>query len=391
MSFFRKKKEVDFLEQEKAIDKEIAVERNLAEKAKAEEEPALNKGEVRVREIETQPKHVVSDETSRERNRLKYKDTTGLVTSQEKNSYPTFNVFYLGRIPTSVEYGMEAVESPVDQLCRLRDKQKLPKVAVTFDTEGLTIKELSSSLFSKNKSKKDGIDIYLPLHHITYGVASEAHPLVFACISRMAEDDTPHDDGMPVLMLYAFLCDKVDTAQQITYWQLQAYIEAYEELKRKKILRNRRKQALGSRKPAASMAQRKAGSAGYDQPLPLYGNEPPPPLEEEEENGNDIPKKGYKVKNKGYSKPKSDNGYIPDSDINMDKEQKASSPLGPSSPTEKSRSGSITSEDSQGGSRDVAFERRISEMNDLMVEMDAEKLKKLMISNHASLARSKFA
>lgn len=396
MSFFRKKKnEVDFADAEKAIDREIAKGKQLAEKARAEEEPDLKEGEVRVRDIDTQHKRVVSEETSKERNRLKYKDTSGLVTSQERNNYPTFNVFYLGRIPTSAEYGKEAVEGPVDQLCKLRDKQKLPKVTVTFDTEGLSIKEVSSSLFSKTKNKKDGIDIYVPLHHITYGVASECHPSVFACIARMADDDTFLDDGMPVLMLHAFICEKPDIAQQITYWQLQAYIEAYEELKRKKILRNRRKQALGSRKSASFKK-----SPNHDtvpplppQPLPLYGNEPPPPLDLNEEGEIDEPvyaqpKKGYKVKNKGFVKSKASNGHVPE-DHAPDDNAKLASPteVEPSSPKQVSRSDSVASDDSQSGPRDIAFERRISEMNELMVEMDAEKLKKLMISNHATLAR----
>ncbi|XP_072013339.1 uncharacterized protein [Amphiura filiformis] len=181
----------------------------------------------------------VEEEKEKDKERKKYKDMSGLLVGQQESvTYPNFLVHYLGRIPTSSEYGRAAVEEPVNQLCKLREKQKLQRVALTFNVEGLYCREVSGPFF---KQKKDGFNMHIPLHHITYGVGCTAHPTVFACVAKMNDDPNPANQ---VLVLHGFVCDKPETTQAVTYWQLQAYIEAYEDLKRKRILRARRKQAL---------------------------------------------------------------------------------------------------------------------------------------------------
>lgn len=189
----------------------------------------------------------------KDKERRKYKDMSRLLVggAQESRAYPTFSVHYLGRIPTSSEYGREAVEEPVNQLCKLREKQKLQRVYLNFNVEGLYCREVSGPFL---KTKKDGINMHIPFHHITYGVVCAAHPTVFACIAKMNEDPSPENQ---VLVLHGFVCDKPETTQAITYWQLQAYIEAYEYLKCKRILRARRKQAFNNNSPDGSSSKDK--------------------------------------------------------------------------------------------------------------------------------------
>ncbi|XP_077995712.1 uncharacterized protein LOC144449126 [Glandiceps talaboti] len=160
----------------------------------------------------------------------------GLLRSPMK--YPTFTCHYLGRMPASGEFGRENVEGPVDSLCKLRERQKLPKVVMKFDKDGMHVKEISGPF---SKPKREGIHQFVPLHHVSYGVGSLIHPYVFACITRIMDD--PDEPSNQVLVLHAFLCDKPETTRSITYWQLQSYIEAYEELKKKKLLRKMRKKA----------------------------------------------------------------------------------------------------------------------------------------------------
>ncbi|XP_077863017.1 uncharacterized protein LOC144345457 [Saccoglossus kowalevskii] len=152
--------------------------------------------------------------------------------------YPTYICHYLGRMPAGGEFGRENVEGPVDSLCKLRERQKLQKVIMKFDKEGLHFREIGGPF---NKPKRDGIRQFIPLHHVSYGVGSLIHPYVFACITRIMDD--PEEPSNQVLVLHAFLCDKPETTRSVTYWQLQSYIEAYEDLKRKKLMRKLRKRA----------------------------------------------------------------------------------------------------------------------------------------------------
>ncbi|XP_071945283.1 uncharacterized protein [Antedon mediterranea] len=163
--------------------------------------------------------------------------------SEPADKYPLFYVHYLGRVPTKLEYGHEAIEGPVDQLCQLREKEKLQKLVLTFNMDGLFFREITGPF---NRIKKDGMFIYIPLHMVTYGVGSVAHPNVFACVTRTAFDKASSTADMYIV--HAFLCDKPTVAQKMTYWQLQAYIEAYETLKRRKELRLQRKLSRNSLK-----------------------------------------------------------------------------------------------------------------------------------------------
>ncbi|XP_072163309.1 uncharacterized protein [Diadema setosum] len=243
----------------------------------------------------------------KERERRKFKDMSGMVMTSP-NEYPVFIVHYLGRMPADAEYGREAVEEPVHQLCKLREKQKLPKTLLAFNVDGMMCREVSGPFL---KPKKEGLTFFIPLHHITYGVGSLTHPQVFAIITKMTDDPSPANQ---VLVLHAFLCDKPEEAQALTYWQLQAYIEAFEDLKRKRMLKMRRKQAMGKGgaeggPPGSSAGGEGAsgGARGEDRVVsPVSGPpplEPPPPT-----NSKSSHSKSSKSKSKSSSvKPKRTN------------------------------------------------------------------------------------
>ena len=245
MSFFKKK-----LGKTKSSEIPEAQGEDNKEEVKKKSQKSRRAQSFNLKSDEHKVGNDLENEKEKVQERKKFKDMTGILHggAQEAVTYPTFNVHYLGRIPTSAEYGREAVEDPVNQLCKLREKQKLQRVFLSFNVEGLFCREVSGPFL---KTKKDGFNMHIPLHHITYGVGCAAHPTVFACIAKMNDDPSPENQ---VLVLHAFVCDKPETTQSITYWQLQAYIEAYEDLKRKRILRARRKQAI-----EGSMHQKRTG------------------------------------------------------------------------------------------------------------------------------------
>nr|XP_054748776.1 uncharacterized protein LOC129254344 [Lytechinus pictus] len=248
MSFlkkFNKQKSVDLEEElRKKEEKEKAKEMKRAKRHSVHVSGKRSMPDVAV-DVQPKDDSIVEDRglqkkkeaERKERERRKFKDMSGMVMTSP-NEYPVFIVHYLGRMPADAEYGREAVEDPVHQLCKLREKQKLQKTLLAFNVDGMMCREVSGPFY---KPKKEGLTFFIPLHHITYGVASLTHPQVFAIISKMTDDPSPANQ---VLVLHAFLCDKTEDAQGLTYWQLQAYIEAFEDLKRKKMLKQRRKQAM---------------------------------------------------------------------------------------------------------------------------------------------------
>ncbi|XP_033123330.1 uncharacterized protein LOC117121985 [Anneissia japonica] len=199
--------------------------------------------------VPKEEKHYVKERRNSEKEKKKSKSesTNGDRVSDLK--YPLFYVHYLGRVPTKLEYGHAAIEGPVDQLCKLREKEKLPKLVLTFNPDGLFFREITGPF---NRVKKEGMFIYIPLHMVTYGVGSVAHPNVFACVTRTVFDKKKTESSV-MFIVHAFLCDKSSVAQKMTYWQLQAYIEAYETLKRKKELRMQRRLRNSSKAETASI------------------------------------------------------------------------------------------------------------------------------------------
>ncbi len=390
---------------------------------------------------------VEEDEKEKDKERKKYKDMSGLLVGQQETvEYPTFVVHYLGRIPTSSEYGREAVEEPVNQLCKLREKQKLQRVFLIFNVEGLFCREMSSGPFSKHK--KDGFNMHIPLHHITYGVGCAAHPTVFACVAKMNDDPNPANQ---VLVLHAFVCDKPETTQAITYWQLQAYIEAYEDLKRKRILRSRRKHAIEASAVESLNQKRTDNDSSRPKTVPEEGEQPETSKKSSEKrptnnNGQptstiDKPVQETKTSppaNSGTERPqlprtplyaevKKKKRPQTTADVHVNHSEqpnnhhhsyRTDSPQTPSrgklvrkSSSHSTGSGaSYTSSSSSrssghggdgtpmespyahissatpGKTNNKTFEKRIDELNTL-VNMDAEKLKMLMINEHPTLAR----
>ena len=367
-----------------------------------------------------------SSAADKDRQRKKYKDTSGIVTpaTGPANEYPTFLVHYLGRMPTNSEYGREAVEGPVEQLCKLREKQKLSRVMINFNPDGLRCWEVTGPFL---KIKKDGFNMSVPLHNITYGIGCDNHPNIFACIIRMNADPAPGEDQM--FILHGFLCAKPEVTQKLTYWQLQAYIEAYEDLKRKRILRERRRKAM-------------EGPSGETSAYPSFTPVAEEPLKDP---GKEITE--VKIKGKGKVRVKGN------ADINANKESVKNGPskaiglvlqdgaqVQPSNNTgpiednpedvfvcppgattgtmvqrariiSRPKIGSSTSDDggncftqaptngsksrSREGSlssgegelkKDSSFRKRIGDIEQFM-GMDADMLKKLLITEHPTLAR----
>ncbi len=370
-----------------------------------------------------------SSAAAKDRQRKKYKDTSGIVNPQAgpSNEYPTFLVHYLGRMPTNAEYGREAVEGPVEQLCKLREKQKLSRVMLNFNPEGLRCWEVSGPFL---KSKKDGFTMSVPLHNITYGIGCNEHPNIFACIVRMNADPAPGEDQM--LTLHAFLCAKPEVAQKLTYWQLQAYIEAYEDLKRKRILRERRRKAMG-------------GSGGEPAAFSAVEEEPPKYISPEITEVKIKGKGKVKVKSNAEIKPGTEdlqngpskavgmvlqdgshvqssthfnNNTAPDDPddvfinpaeapmgtmihrariISRPKITSTSSDVGGNSSSQApsadgkthSREGSLSSGEGDL-KKDSSIQKRIGDLEEFM-DMDATMLKKLMVSEHPTLARYVYA
>ncbi|XP_022096195.1 uncharacterized protein LOC110982224 [Acanthaster planci] len=367
-------------------------------------------------------------QASKDRERKKHKDMSGITIppSGPSNEYPTFLVHYLGRMPTHMEYGRDAVEKPVEQLCKLREKQKLSRLMLNFNPDGLRCWEVSGPFL---KTKKDGFTMSVPLHHITYGVGSNDHPNIFACIIRMNAEPAPGEDQM--LILHAFVCAKPEVTQKLTYWQLQAYIEAYEDLKRKRILRDRRRKAM-------------AGAHGETStPVPTIT---PVPEEPAKNSGKEITE--VKIKGRGKVKVKahvesggihegqnpngpskavglvlqdgsqapvspfpSNNNTVEESDpaevfveasgaatgtmvhrariVSRPMRMDSSTSDGDNSPPvlapDRSREGSVSSWDGEGKA-DTSLQKRIGDLEEFM-EMDADMLKKLMVTEHPTLAR----
>lgn len=263
MSFlkkFNRQKSVDLEEEARKKDeKEKASEMKRAKRHSVHVSSRRDKPDVAV-DAQSKDDSIVEDRgmqkkkeaDRKERERRKFKDMSGMVMTSS-NEYPVFIVHYLGRMPADAEFGRQAVEDPVHQLCKLRVKQKLPKTLLAFNVDGMMCREVTGPFL---KPKKEGCTFFIPLHHITYGVASLTHPQVFAIISKMTDDPSPANQ---VLVLHAYLCDKAEDAQGLTYWQLQAYIEAFEDLKRKRMLKQRRQQAMGKHGPPPSL---EAGTSG---------------------------------------------------------------------------------------------------------------------------------
>ncbi|XP_006826102.1 uncharacterized protein LOC102801860 [Saccoglossus kowalevskii] len=141
---------------------------------------------------------------------------------------PTFWVQYLGKMPAKGEFGKEFVTEPVETLCKLREKQKLPKTALTISPKGFYFMDCHGP-FGKEKH------VIIPIHLVCYGIADAQYPRVFAVITR-----TDSDPDSSLFECHAFLCEKRKIAQLITYWLLRTLLRVFENLQRKRHHRKRR-------------------------------------------------------------------------------------------------------------------------------------------------------
>ena len=143
---------------------------------------------------------------------------------------PIFNVQYLGKMPARGEYGREYIAEPVEALMKLKDRQKSPKRSALQITEkGFHFLDFNGA-FGKEKH------VLIPIHHICYGVADEQNPKVFAIITRT--DSNPENS---LFECHAFHCDKKKEASEITYWLLRTFLEVFEDLQRRRRVRQERK------------------------------------------------------------------------------------------------------------------------------------------------------
>ncbi|XP_070572969.1 uncharacterized protein [Ptychodera flava] len=193
----------------------------------------------------------------------------GLPASEEarrhsKERCPTFWVQYLGKMPAKGEFGKEFISEPVETLCKMREKQKLPKTALTISPKGFHFMDCHGP-FGKEKH------VIIPIHHVCYGIADAQYPRVFAIITR--SDSDPESS---LFECHAFLCEKRKTAQLITYWLLRTFLQVFENLQRKRYHRKRReRRKLESQMHLNSSGSETNSSTSSDQlppPQPL-GNE----------------------------------------------------------------------------------------------------------------------
>lgn len=177
---------------------------------------------------------------------------------------PIFTVQYLGKLPARGEYGREYISEPVECLLKLKERQRLPKTTLSVSEKGFHFLDQNGP-FGKERH------ILIPLHNICYGVADEQSPRVFAIITR-----TDSNSDSSLFECHAFLCDKRKTSSEITYWLLRTFLQVFEELQKKRRLRQekkllRRQQNLGS-EDAAEMARDERVSksrSSYDSKMPL--------------------------------------------------------------------------------------------------------------------------
>ncbi|XP_070572970.1 uncharacterized protein [Ptychodera flava] len=326
--------------------------------------------------------------------------------------YPTFTCHYLGRMPAAGEFGRDNVEGPVDSLCKLRERQKLPKVTMRFDKDGLHVKEIGGPF---NKVKREGIHQFVPLHHVSYGVGSLIHPYVFACITRIMDD--PDDPSNQVLVLHAFLCDKPETTRSITYWQLQSYIEAYEELKRKKLLRRLRKRAkrkaqlqeldnMSTHTTTTTLSSDSQDSRRIEDVANEGGEGEQTDKKELPDVTNTSEKQEESIpgRNEQGSLDVSDN-ITKQSDTKAEEEATKVEPDDAENPKQEDGKDESEDDDIEDGAegaagetdsvfkfdggknpRDVAFERRILELQ-TMFDMDTDDLKRLLLRDNPTLKR----
>lgn len=143
---------------------------------------------------------------------------------------PVFPVQYLGKMPARGEYGREYISEPVEALMKLKDRQKSPKKSALQITEkGFHFLDLNGA-FGKEKH------VLIPIHHICYGVADEQHPKVFAIITRT--DSNPENS---LFECHAFHCERKKEASEITYWLLRTFLEVFEDLQKRRRMRQERK------------------------------------------------------------------------------------------------------------------------------------------------------
>ncbi|XP_071478285.1 uncharacterized protein [Diadema antillarum] len=149
---------------------------------------------------------------------------------------PIFNVQYLGKMPARGEYGREYIAEPVEALIKLKERQKLQRSALQISEKGFHFLDFNGP-FGKEKH------VLIPIHHICYGVADEQNPRVFAIITR-----TDSNPDSSLFECHAFLCERKKNASEITYWLLRTFLEVFEDLQRRRRLRQdrriRRQQAL---------------------------------------------------------------------------------------------------------------------------------------------------
>ncbi|KAJ8044155.1 Low density lipoprotein receptor adapter protein 1 [Holothuria leucospilota] len=149
--------------------------------------------------------------------------------SSERSKCPIFNVQYLGKLPARGEYGREYIAEPVESLLKLKEKQRGSKTTLTVSEKGFHFLDQNGP-FGKEKH------VLIPLHNICYGVADEASPRVFAIITR-----TDSNSDSSLFECHAFLCEKSKISKEITYWLLRTFLQVFEDLQRKRKLRQERK------------------------------------------------------------------------------------------------------------------------------------------------------
>lgn len=146
-----------------------------------------------------------------------------------RSKCPVFTVQYLGKLPARGEYGREYISEPVECLLKLKEKQRLPKTTLTVSEKGFHFLDQNGP-FGKEKH------VLIPLHNICYGVADEQSPRVFAIITR-----SDSNSASSLFECHAFLCDKRKTSSEITYWLLRTFLQVFEELQKKRRLRQDKK------------------------------------------------------------------------------------------------------------------------------------------------------
>ncbi|XP_071790984.1 uncharacterized protein [Asterias amurensis] len=186
------------------------------------------------------------------------KKLVGTIEQENLDKCPVFRVRYLGKTPAQGEYGREFIQEPVETLLKLKDRNpKLPKTVLQITERGFHFLGVNGT-FGKEKH------VLIPIHHVCYGVADEQNPHVFAIITRT--DSNPENS---LLECHAFLCDRQKVAAQITYWLLRTFLQVFEDLQRRRRVRQERK-IRRLQDAALDPATNAARAAGYTDGNPGY-------------------------------------------------------------------------------------------------------------------------